>query len=312
MSPARRRTALAFVLAWMLLVWPLSCAIAAAPVLVVTSERGGAYDESIDALRDALASSPPYPSVADIDWQDFADIDLAGARVVVTVGSQAAQAVALRDAALPVLNILVPRVAFETLHDGHAESARHSAVFLDQPVSRQIAAIIEALPGWTRLALIAGPHTRALVTELSDAARAAGFDVRTADIDSERELYAAMRQTLAAPAILVAVPDRQIYNSHTIQNILLTSYRQRSPLVGFSPAYVRAGALLGLYSTPAQIAAQAADAVRSALAGGGLPPPRYPERFEIGINTTVARSLGLELATTDAIAARVAQREAQR
>lgn len=312
MSPARRRAALAFLLAWMLLVWPLPGANAAAPVLIVASERGGAYDDSIEALRDALASTPPRPSVVDIDWQDFADLDLTGARVVVTVGSQAAQAVALRDTTLPVLNILVPRVAFETLRDGHAESTRHSAVFLDQPVNRQIAAIVEALPGWTRLALIAGPHTRALAAELSAAARAAGFDVRTAAIDSERELYAAMRQTLPAPAILVAVPDRHIYNSHTIQNILLTSYRQRSPLVGFSPAYVRAGALLGLYSTPAQIAAQAADAVRSVLAGGELPPPRYPERFEIGINATVARSLGLELDAADAIAARVAQREARR
>lgn len=306
MRPTRRRATLVLLLCCLLLGLPLR--VIAAAVLVVTGERGGAYDEAIEALRERVTSRANRPTIADIDWDDYRDAPLEDTRIVVTVGSQAAQVVAQRNAAVPVLNILLPRAAFEAGRHRNGR-ADHSAIFLDQPPTRQIAAIAEALPQWKRVALISGPQTASLAAELAGTARAAGFDVSQAEIDSERELYAAMRQTLPEPAILLAVPDRQIFNSHTIQNILLTSYRKHSPLFGFSPAYVRAGALLGLYSTPAQIAAQAAEAVLAVLEGGPLPPAGHPEQFTIGINATVARSLGIELDRAEAIAARIRQRE---
>ena len=100
---------------------------------------------------------------------------------------------------------------------------------------------------------------------------------------------------LADPAVLVAVPDATLFNNRTISNILLTAYHQRSPVIGFSPAYVKAGALFALYSTPAQIGQQAGEAARAGLASGSLPPPAAPRHFRVGTNHYVARSLGINL-----------------
>jgi putative tryptophan/tyrosine transport system substrate-binding protein len=301
-----RRLALMLLLSWVML-FCMGRAGAAMPVLIVTSDRGGAYAETIEALRVGLVTEGSSGGVVDIDWQDFDDAMLDTTHIIVTVGSQAAHAVNARPSAIPVLNILLPRAAFEALpNDANANS---SAIFLDQPTTRQIAAIAQALPGWKQLALIAGPETGVLAAELADSARAAGFEVVSTTIASERELYSAMQRTLSTPTILLAVPDRQIFNSHTIQNILLTSYRQRSPLVGFSPAYVGAGALLAVYSTPTQIGAQAAEAVRAVMRGVGLPPPGYPTQFDIGVNVTVARSLGIHVDAPEAIAARIRRLE---
>ena len=48
---------------------------------------------------------------------------------------------------IPVLNTLLPRASYEQLYrEGIARP--NSAIFLDQPVGRQIAALAEALPGW--------------------------------------------------------------------------------------------------------------------------------------------------------------------
>jgi putative tryptophan/tyrosine transport system substrate-binding protein len=118
-----------------------------------------------------------------------------------------------------------------------------------------------------------------------------------------------MQQIMSRPAVLLAVPDREIFNSHTIQNILLTSYRQRSPVVGFSPAYVRAGALLALYATPSQIGKQAADAIASVLDGGRLPPPSHSHEYEVGVNLTVARSLGIHPRSAETIKSALSRRE---
>lgn len=311
MTALRRRAPL-LLLTLVLLLLPLRGSADA--VLVVTGERGGAYDETIAALRRqiALEAADP-PTITDIDAKDYPGRPLDATRMVVTVGARAAQTVAQRSAPVPVLNILLPRVVFEAQPDlSGSAAADHSAIFLDQSPARQIAAISEALPAWRRIALIYSPQTADLAAELARTARSAGFEVAEAAIDSERELYTAMQDALVEPTVLIAVPDRQLFNSHTIQNILLTSFRKRSPVFGFSPAYVRAGAVLGLYSTPAQIAAEAAVDVVATLDGGRLPRPRHPATFTIDINPTVARALGIVLDDSEAIAARIQERETAR
>ena len=62
-------------------------------------------------------------------------------------------------------------------------------------------------------------------------------------LNDESRLYPTLQRVLADPAVLVAVPDATLFNNRTISNILLTAYHQRSPVVGFSPACVKAGAL---------------------------------------------------------------------
>lgn len=66
-------------------------------------------------------------------------------------------------------------------------------------------------------------------------------------------------------------------------------------MMAFSPAYVRAGALLAVYSTPTQIGQQAGALARGVLLGQPLGVPQYPLQFEISVNEHVARSLGLKL-----------------
>lgn len=283
----------------------LGTARAATPVLIVTSEEGGAYGETIDALRQALAGELSSGDFTVIGPESFADAELDGTRIVVTVGTQAAASVGKRPVSLPVLNTLLPHDAYEP----EAGKQPNAAIFLDQPISRQVDAIREALPQWRRVAIIAGPQTLDLARAFQAQAEKAGLEVRMTAISSEHELYHAMQTLLAEPAILVALPDRVLFNSYTIQNILLTTYRLRSPVFGFSPAYTRAGALLAVHTSPTQIGAQAAQAVRRALLGQGLPRTAYPAQFEISVNSTVARSLGIDLDSPEVIADRIRKRE---
>ena len=111
------------------------------------------------------------------------------------------------------------------------------------------------------------------------------------------------------PTVLLAVPDTQLFNNRTISNILLTAYHHRSPVIGFSPAYVKAGALFALYSTPAQIGQQAGEAARIGLVSGSLPPATAPRQFRISTNTYVARSLGITLEDANVLRERLERAE---
>jgi len=285
-----------------------AAAAAGARVLVVTSAQSGAYAETAAALRAALGPAVAAPDIVTINWQELPGEFPPATRIIVTVGTQAAQAVAMRSPRQTVLHTLLPRETWQRLAAPRTPG-RATAIFLDQPVARQLALIAEALPEWRRLALIASSRSEPLAAQLAAGAEARGWQLMLEYVASDRDLYPALQRVLGEPAVLVALPDSTVFNSYTIQNVLLTAYRHHSPVIGFSPAYVRAGALLALYSTPSQIGEQAAEAVRIVLDGGALPAPAAPRRFEIGINQNVARSLGIRLDPAEQIAARLARRE---
>lgn len=282
---------------------------AGAPVLLVLGEAEGVHGETAQAIRRAL---PPGSAVDQLAAPTLDREALQGRSIVVTIGSRAAQAVAELEPAVPVLHTLIARAGYARLPAPRQAGHGISAIFLDQPAERQVALIRLALPDVRRLALLSGPSSAELTAELAAAARQQHFDVAQARVDTERELFLALQQVFTEPAVLVATPDPAVFNSYTIQNVLLTAYRHRSPVVGFSPAYARAGALLALYSTPAQIGEQAAAAIRSVLQGGRLPPPAAPQQFEVGVNANVARSLGLRLDSAEALTRALQRSEAAR
>lgn len=286
-------------------------AFAGPRVVVVTGERSGAHEETLEALRHALGPDVPANDIGIMETRQLDSGMLGEARIIVTIGTQAAKAVGTRNPKTPVLNTLLPRDAYESLQ-ATLPNQHTSAIFLDQPVQRQIALLGVALPDRATLALLAGPATEDLARKVASAARERQLRVSIEQVVSHDEIYPALERLLTEPTVLLALPDSTVFNPYTIQNVLLTSYRNRTPLIGFSPAYVRAGALLALYSTPAQIARQAAEAVRGVLAGGSLPPPLSPREFEVATNPNVARSLGIELESGERIVARIRLRESQR
>ena len=126
------------------------------------------------------------------------------------------------------------------------------------------------------------------------AASANGLSLAAAYVDDDRALFSALQSVLEVSDVLLAQADPLVFNSNSIQNILLTTIRANVPLVAFSPAYERAGALLALYSTPAQAGRQAAHWVLEVLATRALPAQALePDDFEISVNAQVARVFGL-------------------
>lgn len=225
---------------------------------------------------------------------------LAGASLIVTIGGQAAHTTVALETETPVLHVLLSRITLDAL--GHRPGgAPWSAIVLDQPAERQIALIRLALPKHERIATIAGPETRALASALAAAATRSGLDARSAEAADIPALYPALRTVLEQPAVLVITPDGQVFNSQTVHHVLLTAFRLHAPVLGFSAAYVRAGAVLGLYTTPAQAGTEAAAVVRQVLTGQALPPPIHHALFEVGVNPTVARALGLALPPAEAL-----------
>jgi hypothetical protein len=267
----------------------------AVQVALVMSEESSTFNEAAEALSAELRSAGHRIQPLPFPLRPEDTGTLHASPLIVTLGTRAAQAISAMPPRGLVLHTLLPRSAFEKLPIRAEDARRISAVFIDQPASRQIDLLRIALPDWTRVALVVGRESFELGARLQTSARDKRLRPILEQASDESDLYPTLQRVLAEPTILLAVPDPTLFNNRTISNILLTAYHHRSPVVGFSPAYVKAGALLALYSTPAQVGQQAGEAARQGLATGSLPPPAAPRHFRINTNPYVARSLGINL-----------------
>lgn len=295
------------------LAWLVGAFAHAAPtVVIVSSERSAAYVEAAEALVDDLERG----GLSRYEMLQVTAAELAAAgpltpRLFVALGSEAANVLARAEPRAPVLCALLPRSSFERalLASGRKSSSQFSALYLDQPLGRQLELIRLALPAARRVGVLWGPESQAQAPALKALAQARGLELVEATVGGKESLFPGLKRVLEDADLLLAVPDPQVYNSGNIQNILLASFRAKVPLAAFSPAYVRAGALLALHVTPTQIGLQAAAIARGVLQGKMLSAtPLYSQDFTVAVNEHVARSLDLTL-EPEALRARLRRRE---
>lgn len=271
-------------------------------VLILGSERGGAYQEAAEALMAELERG----GLARAEMRHLAlpELDTSagpGRRLHIALGAEAAGALARREPRAPLLCALLPRAAFERVarEAGRRPTPQFSALYLGQPPERQLNLIRLALPQARRIGVLWSEESRALLASLENAARARELHLVAEPVRPGEPIFSTLKKVLDDADVLLALPDPNIYNSGSIQNILLTSFRARVPLAGYSASFVRAGALMAVQSTPAQIGRQAAHMARAVLQGrGGLPAPQEPQEFMVSVNEPVARALGLQLDAT--------------
>lgn len=283
-----------------LLVWLLGVSTAmAASVLVVSSERTAAYGEAAESLIAELERSGvgrgEVKFVTTSEWSEESD---RSPKLIVTLGFEAAQALVSSEVRTPVLNALLPKSSFQRIlrASGRKVSGQLSAIYLDQPLSRQLTLIRLALPSARRVGVLWGTESLTHALSLRSLASSSGFQFVEANIIASEPLFPDLKRVLDDSDVLLALADPTVYNSNTIQNVLLASLRARVPVLAFSPAYVRAGALMALYVTPTQVGEQIASVVRGVLQGKPLPSsPPYAQNFSVAVNEHVARSLGLTL-----------------
>lgn len=274
--------------------------VAAAPrVWVALAEEGGPYAEVAAVLKGELGAGP---SLDVRHWRAMFTVRDEAPDMIVAVGVAALDGVLDRLGKrgeawghVPVLAVMVPEAVFEARQAGGLAVRRpFSAALLDQPLGRQLALIKRALPQYQRVGVLSGPQTRLVFDVLDKEAQARGFLLRkTQPANAPEEIYPALKQAIDEAEVILALPDPLIYNSASLQNILLTTYRARIPLVAFSPAYVKAGAVLAVYSTPAQVARRAVEMLRQWQSTRSLPTPQKPREFEVAVNERVAASLSL-------------------
>jgi ABC-type uncharacterized transport system substrate-binding protein len=211
----------------------------------------------------------------------------------VTIGPAALREVAARQCDCVVISAFtssqVVRAIQATLPP--ARAAAITAVYAEPAPGDQLRLVNLLYRRPARVAAMLGPDTAFLKPALA----AGGVTVlEAAPGDDINRLLNQIAQT----DVLLALPDSAVYNTDNFRNILLSTYRHKQGVIGFSGDMVKAGALATTYSDIEDIDAQVAEIAASYVAGGELAPPQFPRYFRTVVNEGVARSLDVQV--TDA------------
>lgn len=270
--------------------------VQAANVTVVLSDDAPSYHEVADAIESTVGSEHAVIRVLSSKLS-VSDSALSRAKLLVPVGVKATEQIAERGGKTPVLAVMVTEDWYRD--DGRNQLTRGgrsaAALVLEQPFLRQFQLINSALPDITKVGVVVGQSNAGLLAELEKAASARQLTLVSATVDSESKLVATLGQVLADADILLAIPDAEVLNRNTVQSVLMTTYRYRDPVVGYSKSLTRAGALVSVYSSPRQIGRQAGEIVSGTLNGSKLVGLQWPKYYSISVNGHVARSLGVNV-----------------
>lgn len=273
-------------------------------VTLVPSRDNGAYQRVIDVIIARISGqSTADISLSTVNLDDFKKnsdkIDQAS-DLLIPIGIRATDSIIRQAGNTPILATLVLRASFraslkkKTTETPLLRRRSISAILLDQPVSRQLHLTRLLFGKVKRTGIPLGPDSQSLHDEIERLARLFELPIDIETIDSADNLMPQLSRIMDRSDVLLALPDPAIFNRRNVRYILLSTYRKRIPVIGFSQSYAKAGALAATYSSPEQIGRQTAEAIidlhrQPLLKFSATIPPKY---FSIAINEQVARSFG--------------------
>jgi len=172
---------------------------------------------------------------------------------VIATGAAGCEKAADARLSVPVLCVLLTAEGFEGIVQQQDLQYRRNltAIVIDQPVSRQAAVANKVYPALSRFAVLSqSPAPPSL---------ADNNDIRVSAFRADRALAPQLNEVTISLDALIATPESAIFNRSTLRTVLLTAYGYGKPVIGYSRAYVKAGALITGYSTPEQVFRQVAE-----------------------------------------------------
>ena len=227
--------------------------------------------------------------------------------LIITVGSAAARALGSMETSIPVLNTLIPQSVYRSLVQQQPGCRRHSAIFIDQPISRQVRLAGLMFPERKEYGLLLGPLSIRRQPEIGALQTVAAVNLNVMSVGAGESTMAAGRELLRDNELILAINDPLVLSRENAKWLLYVAYQRRLPVIGFSKAYVTAGAAGAVYSLPGQIGRQAAELARAWHASGEtcLPAAEFPRYFNVAVNRAVSESLGSAVIDEGALARQI-------
>ena len=295
MRPLRQTGASALAL-FCLLAFVSSDPAGAAEIALLKSADLAAYNQAVAGFKAAM---PPGTTFIEYDMQgDVArgqklarKIRDSDATLLLAVGVKAALVAKLEIMDIPVIFCMVLDPVKHNL-----KAPNMTGIRLEVPIERQFRAMRSVLPLVKRIGVLYDPEkTGHLVDEARLLARSMGLELVVKQVNTEKDVPAALRALILRIEALWLVPDSTVLTEDSLKFVMGTALDSNVPVIGFSSELVRSGALVGLSVNYEDAGRQAALLANKIVSDQARPFATTfpPERLHLALNLKTARFLGI-------------------
>ncbi len=278
-------------------------------IILISSNNSTPYSTTAKNIKTTLENNNSFINIKTITLEEYYSQKKSlpeNTDIFVPIGQRALKEVLKYSGDAPVLASLISKYDFDRVirNSRHPENNNIGAIYIDQPLNRHLLFSKLVLPNVNRFSFIVNNDNEYTIDKLN----LLDHDkYRIGILNPGDNVISTLSHILIDADAIIAVPDPIIFNLRTTRNILLSAYRKRVPIIGFSESYVKAGALAAIYSTPEFIGKQTGEVIsqlikKNSSQNKALPLPRvHAKYFSISVNKRVSRSLGLPVINEDSL-----------
>ena len=268
-------------------------------VVVFKSQDSAPYNEALEGFTEVLHNSSAQAncivrSLNGDDTKTKAVIE-EGLQIkpdlIVTLGSSATKIAAEKTSDIPIVSGMIME------SDVLTNQGNITSIFLDYSMETQFAWMKRILPDAKTIGVIYNPEdNQAKIDEAQAWADKSGFSLISEKVSSPKEIPSALERLSKRIDVLWGIPDKMVHTQQTAKQILLFSFRNRIPFIGFSSSWVKAGALYALDWNYRNIGRECGDRAIGILQGkkGHSSSPNLEKKVSYSLNLKAAKRMKID------------------
>lgn len=258
-------------------------------VVIITSSNSNYQLQTAAGIRENLEQHNVRTLI--ISNEDFATSSQNEKTLYVAIGENAIKGLYEHDK-----DAFVLRITSRQDPDSKYTSAQ-SDLITAQPECRHIQLIKSLNPYWTSVGVLSSVGSSDIAAALTRCAIEYNINLQVYAITDNSDLLVTLEAAIEDNRVLLAITDPLIYNSHSVKNILLTAYRHRKPVIGYSDSFVQAGAVAAIFTSPQTVSDKAVSIITEFFDNNWQFDRNIysTNDFSISINRQVATSLEISL-----------------
>lgn len=253
----------------------------AADVVIIGDTQFKPVADVVSEIKSTLRLPASVHSPVSVRGRLAATVREESAKLVIALGKDALDEALRLPASIAVIYGLV-------IVPPHTYRSNLTGVYMSTPSSEYVALLRKHFPSLRRVSIIGS-------REMLKILGAEGLSqVSALPVSTSSELVNAANRLDDFHA-LILLPDVSILTTTAIEQMFLYSFRKNTPLLGISESNVRQGSLYALVFEPSMLGRQLGEMAAQVMngAGAGSIPPTAPRTYNLYLNMTTARKMGI-------------------
>jgi len=287
--------------------WWSDIACAGQKIIVITSSALPAYQRAATALEEQMEKTGLSSSYT----TDFWSLDEAKANaaitpvikrqdlVIVAIGSAASDYAVHHFVDSLIICSFITRNAFDTIGADLPSNNTVTAVFIDQSIERLIrmSTLLRKNQSPYKIGLLGQGVLPDQYMMTGAAGTAQDIEVNARVLSLNENPIKQIEPIMKDSHVFIIRPNTSLFNRLVAKLVLQLSMRYKTPVIGFSEKYAKAGALLSLYASPENIGIDTSNLLNEWLYSPLKlkPAARDGKEFSLVINHRIARKLAMVL-----------------